>query len=770
MKFNWQKAAALIWTVVIVSLMVWTFSRPLAFDSSIMSLLPKSEQQPLAQQAIEQTSARFSKRLLLLLSGEDETKIIQSVSALAQNLTALSPVSEVRWQVENNQLADLRNELFSYRFVLLDSASHADLQAANYEKFERRTLANLFSPVNASKVELIEDPFGFYGQLSQQQTIDINIQISHSFLKVKNTVLPTYLLLVTFNQEPYSLPIQETVMGFISEQRQALAENNISLTSSGMILHAAAGADQARTEISSIGIGSLIGIILILLIVFRRFKPILLMLLPVSIGCLSAIAITLLVFEHVHLITLAFGAGLVGVSIDYALHFVCERQYFDSHKVLAKILPGLLLGLLSSVLAYAVQAFAPFPGLQQMAVFSVVGLITSWLTVVLLFPVLTMQDAKMSLPLADKLFLLRNKIPRFSTHPVSLVLLLAITVVALVIVFKGAAQDDIRLLQTSPASLLKQEKAIQAMLGTNSSTQFILVKGQTVEACLLKEQQLFTQLSALRQDKVIPSFQGLSTHLPAKSTQLQNYELVANLYGEKLPELFKKLKFDESKLVAAYQAFRQADGQVLTLERWLEMENSAPWQDLLVNDEFNNSATIIRFSGYLNQQAKSNIEQLIGADEDLILIDQVSNISDVMQQYRVQVTQLVLLAYVIVLFILVWRYRWQVWRVVLPPFLGSILALASITLIEGGMNMFHLLALILVLGIGLDMGIFMAESGESKHTWLAVSLSSFTSLLAFGLLAWSNTPVLHHFGLTVLIGLTLVWLITPAMRVQKHNI
>jgi predicted exporter len=62
------------------------------------------------------------------------------------------------------------------------------------------------------------------------------------------------------------------------------------------------------------------------------------------------------------------------------------------------------------------------------------------------------------------------------------------------------------------------------------------------------------------------------------------------------------------------------------------------------------------------------------------------------------------------------------------------------------------------------MGIFMAENDESAHTWLAVSLSAATSLLAFGLLAASATPVLHHFGLTVAIGLSLVWLLTPTMR------
>jgi len=66
-----------------------------------------------------------------------------------------------------------------------------------------------------------------------------------------------------------------------------------------------------------------------------------------------------------------------------------------------------------------------------------------------------------------------------------------------------------------------------------------------------------------------------------------------------------------------------------------------------------------------------------------------------------------------------------------------------------------------VLGIGVYASIFLRESQGSPHTWLAVSLAAITTLLAFGLLALSQTPVLHQFGLTVLLGIVGVWLLAP---------
>ncbi|MEH6813509.1 MAG: hypothetical protein V7677_13330, partial [Motiliproteus sp.] len=157
-------------------------------------------------------------------------------------------------------------------------------------------------------------------------------------------------------------------------------------------------------------------------------------------------------------------------------------------------------------------------------------------------------------------------------------------------------------------------------------------------------------------------------------------------------------------------------------------------------------------------------------DHGLIFVDQVQNITALLGKYRVQIVELVVIAYLCVFLILCFRYRTQVWRVVIPPLLASIYTLALLVEFESGINLFHLMALILVLGIGLDMGIFLTETDDDPNTWLAISLSAYTSLLAFGLLALSNTPVLHHFGVTVLIGLTLVWILTPMMRVKVADV
>ena len=69
--------------------------------------------------------------------------------------------------------------------------------------------------------------------------------------------------------------------------------------------------------------------------------------------------------------------------------------------------------------------------------------------------------------------------------------------------------------------------------------------------------------------------------------------------------------------------------------------------------------------------------------------------------------------------------------------------------------MFHLLGLMVVVGLGLDYSIFLTEhQGRQLPTLLAVILSVCTSLLAFGLLSFSATPAVSAFGLSVLLGVS----------------
>ncbi len=764
LQLNTLTLSAISWLILVVLLSFFAlFSGP-KLDSSIMSLLPKSEQNALVQTATEHMAEQFSKRVLLLVSSPDAVKARNAVTTLASSLSSTTEIAEINWHINEQDVQDLHTQLLPYRFAILDPKIRSLLLDNEYSQISNIALMHLFSPLSSSQSTVIDDPFSLFTEYNQNKINTLNIQLDHALMKVSSGKNPTYLIVLTLAEQPFSPTVQQRVLGALNTQQQQLQKNDVELTFSGMLVHAELGARQANKEISTIGIGSLIGIVVLLLVVFKSIKPLFLILFPIVIGCVTAASATTLIFGHIHLITLAFGAGLVGVSVDYSLHFLCERRVSSSQTTLHKILPGLCLGLFSSVIAYIAQSLSPFPGLQQMAVFSAVGLIGSWLTVIFWFPLLTQSEPIKPLSAAHTLKHALSFTPTLIENKALILLMFILVGLSLNTILKTNKDDRLDLLQTSPERLLAHDKAIQTALNSSSSTQFLLIKGNTLQDNLIYEEQIAPALDALIQQGQLDGYQALSHHIPSIQRQDDNVQRVSQLYQHQLASLYDKIKLSNDALIHAKTVFNQDSQHRLTAEQWLQFEANRHYDHLRIKTNPELSATVIRFTGDISTETKQTLKQLAVDNPNIEFIDQIKNISELMSHFRSEMTNLVILAYLLVIALLLLRYKTQAWRIILPPLLASIFTLALIGHIEHNINLFNIMALILVLGIGLDMGIFLSEPSDKAHTWLAVSLSSFTSLLAFGLLAFSTTPVLHHFGLTVLIGLSCVWVLAPMMR------
>ena len=118
---------------------------------------------------------------------------------------------------------------------------------------------------------------------------------------------------------------------------------------------------------------------------------------------------------------------------------------------------------------------------------------------------------------------------------------------------------------------------------------------------------------------------------------------------------------------------------------------------------------------------------------------------------------------------LVLRFRRRAWRALLPTALAGAAGLGLLGWLGVPLDLFGVLAQLLLLGFGIDYGIFLLEHDDDPASWLAVSLGAASTTLAFGLLALSATPALHSFGLSLLLGIGLVWLLSPCFRMRRET-
>jgi len=181
------------------------------------------------------------------------------------------------------------------------------------------------------------------------------------------------------------------------------------------------------------------------------------------------------------------------------------------------------------------------------------------------------------------------------------------------------------------------------------------------------------------------------------------------------------------------------------------------------------SIVALRGLAYLNiSDVQRAADGLVGVQ----WVDKVAEISGVLGQYRYYMGWVVVCSYAVVFALLLMRYRRTTWRVLVPTAFASLITLAMLGWTHQPVQLFHVLAFMLLLGIGVDYGIFMQEqaSANPRTAWLAIGLSAANTLLSFGLLALSQTPALQAFGFTMLIGIAMVWIIVPFFRKENTHV
>ena len=769
---------ALLWLVVVTGLLghngyLWLIQR-IAPDTDIMALLPVQQRDPVLQQSFTHMVDAAQQRVIVLLGAtewEQARRAADAYSAVLATQPALLSQSTPDQQTQQDWLALFQD----HRLVLMTTDQQQQLQQQPGTFWTDAALRQLYSPFAGPKLGAWrDDPFGLFSSWVQERAQETPVRPRDGYLTVADDTRQYVLLSLTVRDAVFGMRTQNKVTALLaqasSQARQAVPR--VDIVTAGVVLHAAAAGRQATGEIWTIGLGSLLGVILLMWLTFHSFKPIALILLSIVIGCLGSLSVCWLLFGHVHLLTLVFGASLIGVAQDYGIFFLVHRLHENAKTgtadLVRRLLPSLTLTLLAAVIGYMGMAFTPFPGLRNMAVFSAIGLIFAWLTVVCWFDHLLGPGSLRSGRLAQWYDRLLLRWPVWRSNRAGWLVLLILAGGTAMGISRLTANDDIRLLQNSPPPLIADQIRLSRLLDAPTPVQFFLLRGSSEQQLLEREETLKLVLDTLVQRKMLTGYQAVSNWVPSARTQQLRLQLINHaLLGDALNQLAEKIGTD-SDWVGSTRAHLQQYGSALTVDQFLAAPAGEPWRHLWLGSTPNGYASIIALRG-LVQRDLDTVRHVADGQPGVQWVDKVAEISGVLGQYRYYMAWVILCSTLVITTLLWLRYGHNTWRVVLPAVLAGLMTLALLGWIHQPVQLFHVLAFMLVLGVGVDYGIFMQESVSSKvaPAWLAIGLSATNTLLSFGLLGLSQTPALQAFGVTMLCGITLVWLIVPFFR-KEH--
>lgn len=772
------RVAALVWLLVVLGAGIWVLARIAAgpvVNADLLSLLPGARQEPGFQAAARSVQESAERKLVLVISAGERAVARAAARHVTEQLAESEQFAHLDLRRDAADLRQLGAFYFPYRSGLLSPETRRELLAGDEETFRRQLLSRYLNPLAGLSSGLVEaDPLlllpDFLASLAPAET---SLQLDDGFLTAQEDGSYHVLLLEELIASPFSMTLQDALAPRLEALRRELgATHGAQLMVAGVFPHAAAGTASARREVSIVGLGSLAGIFVLFLAVFRSPRPLLLGGFAVAVGCLTGFAACLAFFGQVHLLTLVFGASLVGISVDYALHYFCERLADGgaaADVVLRRVFPGITLGLVTSVVGFAGILMAPFPGLREMAVFSSIGLIGAWLCVVLFYPVVPQGRPRSG----GKALQWARSCGRFwesrstrSTWSVLTLLLL----VAVAGCLKLTPLDDFRLLQARDTQILAEDERVRHLLGQDHASQFFLVRGDDAATVLEREEGLLAALQPLVDKGELRGYTALSRFVPSPARQQENRRLIDQLVaGDSglFETLVQTIGLPEGTR-AAYAGARGQSGSdhVLTMHDWLETPAAAPLRHLWVTTE-GGPVSVVSLSGVSDAAA---LRQLAAAHDDLRFVDRVGELSEVFAAYRSKTLWLTGAAYLAVALLLLLRYGMAgALGIMAVPLAAALAAFGALGYLSEPISLFNVMALLLVLGIGVDYGIFFREDGRVRAaTLLAVALSAATTILAFGLLAVSATAAVHSFGLTLLIGISVAFLLSP-LAARRHR-
>ncbi|WFW13434.1 MMPL family transporter [Citrobacter freundii] len=760
-----SKRPALLWGVACLILLGVLLSLlPQArLNSSVLAMLPKQTLGAIPSSLNDGFMQRLDQQLVWLVSPgkKADPAVARSWLSLLQKSQALA---EVKGPMDADSQQAWGAFFWQHRNGLIDSDTRARLQNGG-EAQAQWILSQLYSAFSGvSGKELQNDPLMLMrgSQLAMAKNGQ-RLRLMDGWLVAQDDQ-GNYWYMLHGELAGSSFDMQQThqlVTTLNTLEGELKAQYpQAQLLSRGTMFYSDYASQQAKRDVSTLGVATLFGVILLIVAVFRSLRPLLLCLISIGIGALAGTVVTLLIFGELHLMTLVMSMSIIGISADYTLYYLTERMVHGAEtspwQSLSKVRNALLLALLTTVAAYLIMMLAPFPGIRQMAVFAAVGLSASCLTVIFWHPWLCRGLPVRPVP---AMVLMLHWLAAWRRNKkLSVGLPVALALFSLAGLATLHVDDDISQLQALPQQILAQEKAITALTGQNVDQKWFVVYGKSAQQTL-ERLELFTP--ALEQAKKEGWLGGYRT-IALNSLTRQQQDLT--LLKDAAPAVAKALQNAGMTTVNA-----ELNAMPVTVDAWLASPASEGWRLLWITLADGESGVLVPVEGVKNSAALNTLStQYTG----VAWVDRKSSFDELFALYRHILTGLLLVALAVIGCGAVVRLGWRKGLTSLVPSVLSLgCGLAVLSLSGHAVNLFSLLALVLVLGIGINYTLFFSNPrGTPLTSFLAITLAMLTTLLTLGMLVFSATQAISSFGIVLVSGIFTAFLLSPlAMPVKKRK-
>jgi predicted exporter len=775
MRFRWIAGA------IALAACAWLVSRA-SIVTDITAFLPgpaTPQQRLLAEQLRDGVAAR------LVLVGIDAPGAAASASqaaAAASRRLAAALRADARFAfVANGEAAAFEREralLFDARYLLSPEVSATRFATeglrAGFERLEALLSSSLAPAVRPMAAA---DPTGEMLALVQRLSQRAPPVTRHGVWFTPDG--RTALLLVQTAAPGFDVDAQQQAAealraAFESSRGAAGAQLSLQLTGPGVFAVESRARIQRDAERLSLAAALLVSALLLFATRSPRF--VVLALLPVATGAMAGLAAIAAGFGAIHGITLGFGLTLIGEAVDYAIYVYAQRSAgAPGAPGNERLWRSLWLAVLTSAAGFVAMILSGFRGLAQLGVFSLVGIVVAGATARWLLPSVLPAQGRLAVP--GVAALARSAAAAASSRALRglQVIVIGATLAAagaLYVRGERAWNDELAALSPLAAASGDLDARLRGALAAPELRWLVAIERPGTDAALAAAEAVRPTLDKLRADGALAAFDSPADLVPSAATQAARRAALppAAELQSRLQSLLARGGALGNFEPAAFQPF------VRDVERARTAADLAPdyyrgtalGQRLAAQLVVLPAATaaLITLSGVDEAQAPRIRRALAAHGADLI--DLKGDVERLIADYRRSAAWTAAGGGLLIVLILALRMRDAASIARVVAVLATSTTLTAFVLVQwaGALTLFHLVALLLVVGVGSNYALFLTRmpAGETPRaaTIGSVLLAGTATLIAFALLALSATPVLHMIGLTVAVGAVVALLCAAA--------
>jgi predicted exporter len=744
----------------------------LVVDNDLRSFMPpprNADQKVLMDEIGDGPASRL---LLMAISGAPSEKL----AALSRGLVhALHADTRFKQALNGSEsLARFDATLLPYRYLLSPTLDRARFDAPFLRVQLEERLQDLGSPAASSLEDILPRDPTLEALVLAQRWMPRHAPALRDgvwFSSHKEA-----LLIATTRAPGLDTAAQSDAIAAVRAAFAALpgvANARLEISGPGYIGARIAASTRAEAEgLSAIGTA---GFAILLLLAYRSASILALVALPLASGALAGLAAIVLVIGSVHGITLAFGFTLLGVAQEYPIRVFSHRRVgSDSAAGARAVWPLLRLAIVSACIAYLAFFVSGVPGLQQLAVFTIVALLVAGATTRWLLPPLLpekFRDVATS-PIMKRAQCWLAAMPRPRALPW---MTLALGLAALWLAPAPVWQNDLAALAPAPPAELAREGELRAALGAPDVRYLLVLHADSADAVLRLSERISAQVDQWISAHAVDDVELPSRWLPSLETQrarqarLPDRATLTAALDVALQDLpFRPGLF--SPFIDDVEAARTLPP--LTPEAFerspfgarlaaMLVERGGKWYGLAALDGVHDPAALVGIAAQTGGAVR--------------LLDLKSESETLVAQYRTRILQALAVAFVLLVLAvgLAFRNARRAWHVLAPMTLATLLAIAVLRACGVPLSLFHLVAVTLAAGLGLHYALFferpVADANEARRTLHATLVCVAAAVLVFGLLATSAVPVLRAIGATVALGVAFHFILSTQMAMRADS-